>query len=1365
MPTSNRTTSATHLTNLSVDISEAQKNLAQLGKDFDNIAKRATQDAETIKSSLGLKGISVKVDNSGLQKTSTVIAEIGENAEVAETRLQRFAKHLTNRAQWMASYAVLDTLTQSFMNIGNAIIEAEDAAIELQRVLGSGAPSLGNMKEELLDLAYEYGQTFENVQEVAVRFAQTGMDWSDTIAATRATMLGLNTAELEVDTATQGLIAVMAQFKIEADDLETVIDKINITADNFPVTSEKIVAALQRAGGTASAYNMTLEETIGLITALSEATGRSGESIGTALNSLISFTMKDSALSTFSGFLGFDVSQGYDVLQIWELLGEKIKGGDTAVAEFMASSAEFADLFNEQIAEAVGAQDELNLAVENSEDVYSSVGVYRKNYFIALLNNIATATEAMQGMANATGYSVQENETAMEALSKKINQLKAAAMELAVSLGESGVLDFAKTLVDGASAAIRFTDSIGGLNTVLSATLSIMVMVQQQKIMTKVNAVPAAIGSIISSVKNLRTALMSLNTAGVVGLISTVATAFYALASGIKNARKEAEEFAATQRTELVDTAVEARGKLDSLQKTYEEYQNTLNSGNLQKANQAQSELLSLLGYTDDDVKALTKDGRSLNEVLQEQYEIQKELLEIDIQKGIAAAEEKLQALNVTAYNTVEITKQAEEDISTLDDDIIHGNEEVINKLNELGVEIESAGLLSANFKFVNPQNYNEAKVQLDNINTLIKWMGDNYTTSELAQSKFYENLISYKGEINSIIGYLAIMQGLQKKLDTKDTKTTTGSGGGGTSSGTTKTKEERLLDSLNEKLEVYEHSIFLMEKSGESADKMVSVYRTMQQTIHALAEQYRKMGLSEDSEYIRKLQEMWWEYQDEITDLLDGMYEDSVKARKNAISLLENQYGILQGSGDYGGMTANLEKQLKAQLEIQELAHNEAQRLRKLGADENDEAIQDCINAWWSAADDIDEIKEKMQESVLQPFDDFIDLADDFDLWDNLDISKFDYLQTKLSAINDLFKDSSMSVEKYNQSLQEIAKALYNAQMDDWQKQIDDIEEQRDKDIKAKEEEIDLWEEEKEKVEKYYDSLIDSLNEVQEDNDRINQQLDYYSERQKVITNLEQAQARSGVEYRQQEMEYQQELIDLDKDWNRTQQEWNIDDQINRLETLKETAVADIDLTIDKINKAITQITDTAEADTKRITDDMKIWAEQLAATINQGVGDGLVDTQKEVDQAWAAIIQLLGGEVAQAQNTVVEAAKESGTESKTAFDTSFVNPTKQATTDLSKYIQEVLTSGVTSAAKSAASSWNTNFTQQVQSELAKVQKQTKSSLDVVSTTASVATKIATGSSALATAVGTTVYVNNQVASMATASSKTSSILQNTKI
>lgn len=361
----------------------------------------------------------------------------------------------------------LQLIKNAISSINETLVETEDAVIEIKRVLNDSGVTNGEISSELYKIAINLGQTYENVSEIATNFAKTGMSWSDTLKATEAAVLALNVAELSADESSEGLIAVMQQFGYEASDLINIIDLLNATADNAAVTTEELLTALQKTGSSASAAGLSLENTVAIIKAMSEATAASGQNIGNAIKSLLVYSSKDSSLSVFASLsddmatLVDEYKRGVkDISDVW--------AGLSSVMQDM--SADQATLL-EQWSENSGLETELGSALYEIEDeltgVYDTAGTYRRNYFIALLNNMDSVTNSIEEMSDVAGYSAKENETYMDSYTAKANALQAQWEDIAND--EQGILGFKKNLVTVGSwllTAIKYT---GGLTTSFTA--------------------------------------------------------------------------------------------------------------------------------------------------------------------------------------------------------------------------------------------------------------------------------------------------------------------------------------------------------------------------------------------------------------------------------------------------------------------------------------------------------------------------------------------------------------------------------------------------------------------------------------------------------------------------------------------------------------------------------------------------------------------------------------------------------------------------------------------------------------------------------------------------------------------------------
>ncbi len=348
----------------------------------------------------------------------------------------------------------------------STIKEVEFGVMEITRVFNDATLDVKEYIGSMFDVATEFGRTFDDIQDTVLRFAQSSYSAEEAIKNARIAMLALNTAELDSTQATQSLIAVMQQWGMESKDFEGVVDRINKTADSFAITSQDLVDGLLKASSVAKVSNVSFEDTIGLLTAMKVSSGAAGKEVGNALKSIFSYIQRPNALKAFEE-MGIEVYADkatgtlLPMMEILENMSEKWnKAGDTA-KESMMDTFTAAGFMSEELAILTNAEEDYTNALEaytkasdrandaeTRQQQTQAAGVYRKNYYTALMENFAEVQKVVTNLQDADGYSMQENAKYMETLTAKYNQLIASLQSLAVSLGESGLMDLAKIIVE-----------------------------------------------------------------------------------------------------------------------------------------------------------------------------------------------------------------------------------------------------------------------------------------------------------------------------------------------------------------------------------------------------------------------------------------------------------------------------------------------------------------------------------------------------------------------------------------------------------------------------------------------------------------------------------------------------------------------------------------------------------------------------------------------------------------------------------------------------------------------------------------------------------------------------------------------------
>lgn len=447
-----------------------------------NIEKNAKIEADNIKHQNRLE----EINQRQLKSTQTIYEKI------------------SNYAKTYLIYQGFNELKSATSELIQEMVDLEYQMVQIERVLNDSSLDIDNYRDRLIQLAYDYGNSFDNVADITLRLAQAGFDANESLALTEKTLLALNTAELNATQATSDMVAVMSQWGLmtgtaneQAKAYGEIIDKINKVADNFPTTSEDILNALKK---TSSAFNLagaSIDETIAMITAAEVASQRGGKAIGTAMNSIIQQLKDAGRLSTMES-LGLDVYT------------------DTTKSEFKSIIEIIAQL-SEKMEQLKKEGKENSVEMQNLLEVFT---VFRRNVGAGLLNEMAgedsTYAQVLNTSLNSVGYSLQENEKHMKTAKAAQEQFNAELLKLKTSVWEGGVEEvFRSILLLGTNAMggiKQLTDTFGALPVAIgAATLALSLLSKKMKLASydaekgtiNVKGFIGSIGNIKANVKEI----------------------------------------------------------------------------------------------------------------------------------------------------------------------------------------------------------------------------------------------------------------------------------------------------------------------------------------------------------------------------------------------------------------------------------------------------------------------------------------------------------------------------------------------------------------------------------------------------------------------------------------------------------------------------------------------------------------------------------------------------------------------------------------------------------------------------------------------------------------------------------------------
>ncbi len=587
----------------------SEKNALANIKSAENEAQKRTKAINSIsRSSSNYTKISDQLTNS-LKLRSDVLSNLNNNVlKLSHTEI--------------SVMKFLNLIKNAISQINTTLVETENKIVAIKRVLPSGSASNSEISDKLFEIAQTYGQSIENVSSVMQEFAKAGYDWQKSVKATEATIVALNVAELDAEEATSGLISIMSQYGKTSDDIMEIIDAVNKVSDSFPTSCDDIIAALKLTGSTAKNANVDLESTIGLIASLSQSTGKSGNNIGTALNSLFQYSSTSESLELFSKLSEEAKNaveafkEGESIIPVWEEVSRVIKN----------LSAEDLNTFSEQAKKlAEDSNSEISDLFELTNEVYGVAGTYRKNYFISLLENMESAADATQSALNSEGYSLKENSAYMETYTAKVNALKAQWQSIAND--EEGLLKFKKNLADIGSAGLNIIEWAGGLRTVFVGL--------------GIAAIGAFGPSLISSIEKTISLLKGATTGArqfqiSMGWISLAATAISAFTYRISENSKSQSE----ARKETIEHWKAQKEQQETLGKLIEKYEGATEKS--ENFYEIEEEIVNLLGEKSSALDGLTKKTEEYTSAVKKLTEAEKNEYRKEVTKALSAAKEEL---------------------------------------------------------------------------------------------------------------------------------------------------------------------------------------------------------------------------------------------------------------------------------------------------------------------------------------------------------------------------------------------------------------------------------------------------------------------------------------------------------------------------------------------------------------------------------------------------------------------------------------------------------------------------------------------------------------------------------------------------
>lgn len=333
-----------------------------------------------------------------------------------------------------ASVGVVNAVSNAFKSLVSSTIEVEKAITAISVVGDQFNGKTKQLSQGLFNIAKTTGQSFGEVSKAALEFSRQGLNLEETLARTNDALVLTRTTGLESAKSVDGLTAAVNAFAKAGLSTTQVLNKLAAVDQAFAVSSADLIEAFQRTGAVAQQAGVSFDELAGIVTALQTETSRGGAVIGNALKTIFS-RLQDTSTLTQLQDLGVAVQdlQGnlLPARQILQNLAGDIQG----------------------------------LSKVTQAGVFKDVaGTFQLNQLVSLVNDLNKAQSisaaATQKSAGATNEAYVANEKLNQSLDAILNKVTTTGKQLGSLLGEIGLTDNLKGLLDGVNS---FLEDVNGV--------------------------------------------------------------------------------------------------------------------------------------------------------------------------------------------------------------------------------------------------------------------------------------------------------------------------------------------------------------------------------------------------------------------------------------------------------------------------------------------------------------------------------------------------------------------------------------------------------------------------------------------------------------------------------------------------------------------------------------------------------------------------------------------------------------------------------------------------------------------------------------------------------------------------------------
>lgn len=422
-----------------------------------------------LRNEASLTSAEIKEMSNEVKKSQMSLQAMGKTGD---TGFDRLKKGWEKFGGWSLVTQSLSLAIRKVKEMVTNVRELDTAMTELRKVTDETDAAYEKFLNQASSTAKSIGATVSDTVNSTADFARLGYSLDEAAELAKAALIYKNVGDgiEDISEASESIISTMKAFNIEAEHSMNIVDMFNEVGNNFAISSEGVGTALEKSASALAGAGNTIEESIGLITAMN-AVVQNPEVVGTAVKTLTMYLRAAKAQAEEAGESTEDMANSVSELQydILALTNGKV--------DILLDANNFKSTY--QIIKEIAAVWKDMAEIDQAALLKLIAGKRNANSVQALITNFSDAEKAVLTAADSDGSATSENEKYLDSIEGKISQLKATWETFSNTILSSTAI---KNLIEGLTTLLNILDKItdltdgkltGGLTTLSSVVAGI----------------------------------------------------------------------------------------------------------------------------------------------------------------------------------------------------------------------------------------------------------------------------------------------------------------------------------------------------------------------------------------------------------------------------------------------------------------------------------------------------------------------------------------------------------------------------------------------------------------------------------------------------------------------------------------------------------------------------------------------------------------------------------------------------------------------------------------------------------------------------------------------------------------------------